>query len=220
MGVLRLYAIAIDEVRSMVGARPEDAERLRTQAQAALAPPTPGPDQRHGLLGKLGPIFRRVPGTPVLDPGEPSMHDYEVLITGGYVPAERVGATWRAQERLVRENCWGTLRLDLTAAQLDDLDFALARGQVSAAYGLRHLLNSSASLSLLPVRGLWVGYHRHDTALAMGDAYRAALAAIPTEEQRELVTTLVDWLDGFPHWAPVAAQLGRPAPDLIGFWSE
>ena len=218
MGVLRLYAIGIDEVRGMFGAPPEDAERLRLQAQAALTPPKT--EQRVSLLSKLGPIFKRVPGTPVLDPDEPSLHDVEVLISGGYVPAERVPATWRALETLVRENSWGSTRLWLRAEQLDDLDFALARGQVSSAYGLRHLLNTSAQLSLLPVRGSCVGSHRYDTARAMADAYRAAIEQMPDGEQRELVGSLASWLEGFPHWAPVAESLGRPWPDLIGFWNS
>ena len=47
------------------------------------------------------------------------------------------------------------------------LDFALARGGVSAAVGLRHLLTSVTSINLLPVSGLTVGWHPHDKALAM-----------------------------------------------------
>ena len=90
---------------------------------------------------------------------------------------------------------------------------------MSAAYGLRHLLNTPASLSLLGIHGLSVGYHRYEVAVTMADAYRAALAAIGTDAQRELVESLVSWLDGFPHWAPVARSLQRPEPDLLGFWS-
>lgn len=218
MGVLRLYAIGIDEVRGMFGASPEDAERLRLQAQVALA--TPKIEQhRNGLLSKLGPIFKKVPGTPVLDPDEPSVHDVEMLIAGAYVPAERVPATWRAWETLIRENCWGSTRLWLSGEQLDDLDFALARGQVSSAYGLHHLLDTSAQLSLVPTRGTFVGYHRYDIAVAMADAYRTATEQMPSPDQKETVSTLVSWLGGFPHWAPVAESLGRPWPDLLGFWN-
>lgn len=218
MGVLRLYAIGIDEVRDMFGAPPEVAERLRLQAQAALTP-AKAEQQRAGLLGKLGPIFKRVPGTPVLDPDEPSRHDVEVLIDGGYVPADRVPATWRAWETLVAENCWGSTRLGLDGKRVDDLDFALARGQVSSAYGLRHLLNTSAQLSLLPVQGSYVGVHRFEIAVAMADAYRTAAEELDEAEQRDVVQALANWLEGFGHWGPVAESLGRPWPDLIGFWS-
>ena len=30
---------------------------------------------------------------------------------------------------------------------------------------------------------------------------------------------LASWLDGFVPWAQVAASMGRPVPDLIGFWA-
>ena len=110
--------------------------------------------------------------------------------------------------------------MPLTSQALDDLDFALARGGVSAAVGLRHLLNNKTSLNLIPVTGLTVGWHRHETALAMAEAYRAALPELKTDEQREMSTALAAWLDGFAPWAQVAAQLGRPVPDLVGFWAN
>jgi hypothetical protein len=53
----------------------------------------------------------------------------------------------------------------------------------------------------------------------MAEAYRAAMPQIKTDEQRELVSELVSWLDGFIPWSRVAVGLGRPVPDLIGFWA-
>ena len=35
-----------------------------------------------------------------------------------------------------------------------------------------------------------------------------------------MVSALTVWLDGFVPWAQVAASLGRPVPDLIGFWAH
>jgi hypothetical protein len=109
--------------------------------------------------------------------------------------------------------------MSLTAQSLDDLDFALARGGVSASVGLRHLLNSTMSLNLVPVQGLTVGWHPHDKAVAMAAAYRSAIQDIKTEEQREMIKSLTTWLDGFVPWAQVAASLGRQVPDLVGFWA-
>ena len=109
--------------------------------------------------------------------------------------------------------------MGLSTQALDDLDFALARGGVSAAAGLRHLLNSATGLTLLPVQGLTVGWHRYDQALAMAGAYRTAIREIKTPEQQEMIGGLVSWLDGFVHWAHVAASLHRPPPDLVGFWA-
>jgi hypothetical protein len=218
MGELRLYAIGIEEMRGMLGAPPHQVEQLRQLATVAFAPPRE--ENRSGLLGKLGPIFRRVPATPVISPTQPEPRDVEVLLAGAYVPPERVGATWRVLETLVQGLAWGSTRLSLDAQQLDDLDFALARGGVSAAVGLRHLLSSTTSVNLIPVQGLTVGWHPHEKALAMAGAYRSALPQIKTDEQREMVNSLATWLDGFVHWSTVAVALGRPVPDLVGFWAH
>jgi hypothetical protein len=217
MGELRLYAIGIDEVRGMFGASPGVAAHLREVARRAFAPPNV--EDRGGLLSKLGPIFKRVPATPVISPTQPEPHDVEVLLAGAYVPPDRTGATWRLLETLVQGIAWGSTRMALAAHQLDDLDFALARGGVSASVGLRHLLNSTLSLNLVPVQGLTVGWHPYQKAVAMSAAYRSAMPGIKTDEQREMINSLTIWLDGFVPWAQVAASLGRPVPDLVGFWA-
>ncbi|HVD81310.1 MAG TPA: hypothetical protein VNB87_12325 [Propionibacteriaceae bacterium] len=218
MGELRLYAVGIDEVRGMFGASPQVAEHLREVARRAFAPPAV--EARSGLLSKLGPIFKRVPATPVISPTQPEPHDVEVLLAGAYVPPDRTGATWRLLETLVQGIAWGSTRMSLTPQSLDDLDFALARGGVSASVGLHHLLNSTMSLNLIPVQGLTVGWHPHHKALAMAAAYRSAIQDIKTKEQREMIKSLTSWLDGFLPWAQVAASLGRPVPDLVGFWAS
>lgn len=216
MGELRLYAIGIDEVRDMFGAPTGLAERLREQAQIALAPPQ---DPHHGgLLSRLGPIFRRPPGTPVLDPDDPLPADLDRILAGGYIPAERSAATWRLWELLIKENSWGCTGLTLTGEQLDGLDFALARGGVHAAAGLRHLLTSPTQLPLVPPHGLMVGYHTGDQAIWMAESYHQAIGEIESEEHQDLVRRIANWLDGFAHWADVAPTAARPIPDLIGFW--
>lgn len=217
MGELRLYAVGMDEVRGIFGASSPTADHLRELAQHALTPA--GDSQRSGVRGRLGPLFRRVPATPVISPTQPEPRDVDVLLSGAYVPSERMGATWRLLETLVSGIAWGSTRMSLTAQGLDDLDFALARGGVSAAVGLRHLLTSTTSLNLIPVQGLSVGWHPYEKALAMAGAYRSAMPQIKTDEQRDLVNSLATWLDGFIPWAQVASSLGRPIPDLVGFWA-
>ncbi len=217
MGELRLYAVGMSEVRGIFGASASTADHLRELAQRAL---TPAADrQPSGLLSRLGPLFKRVPASPVISPTQPEPHDVDVLLNGAYVPPERMGATWRLLETLVSGIAWGSTRTSLTAQALDDLDFALARGGVSASVGLRHLLSSTTSVNLIPVQGLSVGWHPHEKALAMAGAYRSAMPQIKTDEQRDLVNSLATWLDGFIPWAQVASSLGRPVPDLVGFWA-
>lgn len=218
MGELRLYAVGMDEVRGIIGASPATAERLREIAHRCLAPAAE--PARSGLLGRLGPLFKRVPATPVISPTQPEPADVDALLAGAYIPPERMGATWRLLEVLVSGIAWGSTRVGLDRQALDDLDFALARGGVSSAVGLRHLLNTTTSLNLIPVQGLTVGWHPHEKALAMAGVYRSALPQIKTEEQRDLVNALATWLDGFIPWAQVASSLGRPVPDLIGFWAQ
>jgi len=53
----------------------------------------------------------------------------------------------------------------------------------------------------------------------MAAAYRSAMPGIKSDEQREMINSLTIWLDGFAPWAQVAASLGRPVPDLVGFWA-
>lgn len=219
MGELRLYAIGMDEVLGMFGAPALERERLRGVATHAWAPQQEA-GRSGGLLTKLGPMFRRAPDAPVLSPTQPVPQDVEVLLAGAHVPPERTGATWRVLETLVQGTAWASTRMDLSPEALDDLDFALARGGVSAAAGLRHLLSCSTDLRLVPVSGLTVGWHRYETALAMAGAYRAALPQVRTREQQETVGGLVGWLDGFVPWAQQAAAQDRPAPDLVGFWAH
>lgn len=218
MGELRLYAIGIDELRGMVGADAASAAHLRELAHRALAPEPVGA-RSGGLLSRLGPIFRRVPASPVVSPTDPEPHDVEVLLAGAYVPPERAGATWRVLETMVQGMAWGSTKLELSTVEMDDLDFALARGGVSAAVGLRHLLNSTTSVGLLPVSGLTVGWHPYQKALMMASAYRSAMTELKTTAQQEMIAALVVWLDGFVPWSEVAARLGRPQPDLVGFYA-
>jgi hypothetical protein len=219
MGELRLYAVGIDEVRDMFGAGPQEQERLRRIASQLLAP-APAIAGRGGLLTKLGPIFKRPPGAPVVSPTQPVPQDLDLLLAGAYVPPDRLGATWRLLETLVQGSAWGSTLMTLTPESLDELDFALASGGVSAAVGLRHLLSSPTSVPLLPVHGLTVGWHPHDKALAMAGAYRSALPQVQTREQAELVAALVSWLDGFRGWAQEAVRVHRRVPDLVGFWAN
>jgi hypothetical protein len=155
-----------------------------------------------------------------VSPTQPVPQDLETLLAGGYVAPERTGATWRVLEILVQGCAWGSTLMSLTPQSLDELDFALARGGVTSAVGLRHLLSSTTSLNLLPVSGLTVGWHPHAKALAMAAAYRAAMPEVKTPEQREVVTALVGWMDSFPGWAEAAVAAGRPVPDLLGFWAN
>lgn len=215
---LRLYALGIEELRGLYGAPPGRAEEFREAAARAFAPrPERAPA---GLLSRLGPIFKRPPAAPVLSPTQPTRADVDTLLTGTYLPPERMGATWRVVEALAQHLAWGSARLTLTPQLMDEIDFALVRGGAPAALGLRHLLQSGTGMNLLAVQGLTVGWHPHDRARVLAQAYRTAASELEDDDQRAAVSALVEWLDGFGSWTAQAAAVGRPRPDLVGFWAS
>lgn len=218
MAEMRLYAIGIDEAHDLHGADPADHAQLRSILATAFAPPQQA--TAPGLLGKLGPLLKRDPYAPVVRPGDPTRADVDAFLAGDSFDPSRIAVGWRLLETLVAAKAWGSIRLSIGPDEVDDIDFALSRGGVAAAVGLRHLFTSTTELNLLPVRGLTVGWHDHGRAVLMGEGYRTALGAFKSAEQQELVAGLVTWLDGFPHWAEVAVSLGRPVPDLLGFWVD
>lgn len=215
MGAVRLYAIGLDEVRDMVGATPDDAERLRQVARERLRPQEPAP-RRGGLLTRIGPLFGRDPWARVVSDDEPTPDDVEVLLTGRHVAPERAAATWRVLETLVAATAWGRCDAELTSGQVRALDFALVRSGAHSEIGLERLLHSDARLGLMPPPGLVVGAYTFPQAVAMADAY--AGAELDQESDRDLATHLGHFLNGFPAWQRVAAELGRPRPDLLTFW--
>lgn len=107
MGELRAYALAVAELRGLMGATGGRAEEVRALAREAYAPPA-GPRAVHDLIG---PLYRRVPGTPVLRVDDPGPEDLDVLLAGTPVAPVRAAATWRLVEALVAGLAWSATRL-------------------------------------------------------------------------------------------------------------
>lgn len=210
MGTVRLFAIAIDEVRDIFGAEESMAARLRTIAADRFSPTAPAPP---GLLGKLGPLFRRAPEAPVVRPGVPSGSDVEALLSGGYVAPARLSAAWLLLETWLSELAWGSLGRDVDEARVNDFDFDLARAGVPTRYGLRSLLSTSLGLALSPPPGLSSGWVSGPHVAAMTLAWRDALPEL--KDHRDSATTLLDWLDQFGSWTAAARAAERQPPDLI-----
>ncbi|GAA3572623.1 hypothetical protein GCM10022197_31730 [Microlunatus spumicola] len=101
----RAYALAVPELRGLVGATGTLAARVRALAERAYAPPAPQ------VRDRLGPIHRRVPGTPVVRPDDPDAADLELLLAGGPVPPDRAAATWRLVETAVAGLAWSSTAL-------------------------------------------------------------------------------------------------------------
>jgi hypothetical protein len=215
MGSLRLYAIAIDEVREIFGAPEATATALRAiaahrfPAAAGTAP---------GLLAKLGPVFRKAPDAPVLRPGVPSGSDVETLLAGRYVPPHRLSACWALFEAFVEAMAWGSTSQSVGEAELNDFDFDLSRAAVPSRYGLRQLLRADLGISMLRPPGLAAGFAHADHVTAMAATWRTGLPLLEPGNQ-PIANSLLAWFDQYPGWSAQASGGGRPAPDLVAFLS-
>ena len=213
MGSLRLYAIAIDEVREIFGAPESTATALRAIAAHRFpAAPATAP----GLLAKLGPVFRRAPDAPVVRAGVPSGSDVDTLLAGRYVPPHRLSACWALLEAFVEAMAWGSISEPVGEVELDQFDFDLARAAVPSRYGLRQLLRADLSIPMLASPGLAAGFAHSDHVAAMAAAWRASLPLLEPGHQ-PVATSLLAWFDHFPGWAAQASGTSRPAPDLVAF---
>lgn len=213
MGSLRLYAIAIDEVREIFGAPEETATALRAIA-AHRFPSTPASSP--GRLAKLGPVFRRAPGAPVQRPGVPSGPDVDTLLAGRYVPPHRLSAGWTLLETWVDAMAWGSTAEDASETELNEFDFDLSRSAVPSRYGLRQLLRSDLGIAMLPCPGVAAGFAHADHVAAMAQAWRTALPAL-SQVSRPMATSLLAWFDNYPQWRASAPARHRPTPDLVAF---
>lgn len=207
-----MTAISIDEVRDIFGASPEFAERLRALATEHFAPPV---ERRRGFIAGL---FRR---DPIVEtrPDRPTMTDLENLLAGRYVAPERTTASWVLLDGWLQRLGWGQLELPLFPAELNDLEFDLARSGLSSQFAIRKLLAGEAQLPLRAPAGVRVGYAKFAHVVATRDALHEVLPRL-TEANRERLGQLIAFLDGFDSWEQVAANSGRPRPDLLGQWAE
>lgn len=212
MGSLRLYAIAIDEVRDIFCAPEETAAALRAIAADRFAPPRRA--VAPGLLGKLGPVFRRPADAPVVRPGVPSGSDVDLVLTGRYVPPHRLGACWTLLEAWVDAMAWSSVGHDFTESALNEFDFDLARAAVPARFGLRALLTTDLRIAMVPAPGLAAGFVTLEHVLAMAAAWRPAIDQLEVAN-RPVARTLLAWLDTFPGLAERAPEQHREPPDLV-----
>lgn len=219
MGELHLYAIGIDEVRDIVGANPTLREKLLPLAEQAFAPPAESPPPT-GLLGKLGPLFRRPVGAVVVDEGRPCPEDFERLVAGQWIPPERLSPTWRLFEALVAARSWGTTRFDVDEAFVSQLDFDLTRAGSPSAFGLASFLHSGARIGLTTMTGLKLCYWVNGHASSADEAYAEVVEELEPGRNRDAVRVLINWFNDFTPWGEQATAADRPPPDLLGFWYQ
>jgi hypothetical protein len=214
MSTLQLWAIGIDEVRGIFSADPDNADRLRNAAVERFGAST----QSHpGLLGKLGPLFRGTPDPMAPRPGAPTPQDIDDLIAGRFIPPDRLLPAWTLLEFWIGQLALGSAKLELTEAEINELDFALAKAQVPSWYGLSDLFKANLGISLTRCAGLADGFVRGDHAQAMCTAWTAGLDELEPA-QKKLATQIVEFLNGYSEWKTQALTAGRLEPDLVAIF--
>lgn len=126
-----LYAISIDDVRDMFGADKQLAAELTQAARAAF------PQPKHHRRGFL-PLRRRGPELTV-DPTRPTQSDLTALLAGGYIPPERMAASWRLFHALLTHRAAAHARVEASAEEFDAAEFDLSCKGLDSFYSLRRL---------------------------------------------------------------------------------
>ncbi|WP_420174236.1 hypothetical protein [Luteococcus sp. OSA5] len=212
MGDLRMYAISINEVRDMFGATPQVAGQLRKIASETFR--VEPPERSPGMLGLLGPLWRRSPEAPVVPHDTPLPSDIETVLAGRFVAPERLEVCWRLVDVWLSARCLGEHRMQRTAQQVDQLEFELTRAGLPSQFGIGKLMALDAQLPLRPRPGMKVGYCKHAHVIASARALQAVLPEV-LPHSRERAEALWAFLDGFQAWGEAARTSGRPLPDLF-----
>ncbi len=211
MGTLWLSAVAIEEVRAIFGAPEPEAEALRALAAEHFGPPA---GRQPGLLGKLGPVFRRPADAPVVRPDTPVREDCDRLLRGEYVPPHRLAASWRLLRVWIAARAWSTHTTDVDEHALNATEFDLARAGVPARHSVRALMVRDLETGMFPAPGMAAGYCTGDQAVAAAASWAAVRSELePATAQ--WIGDLLGWLEEFPQWTTSAAAAHRRPPDLI-----
>ncbi|GAB2588749.1 hypothetical protein [Microlunatus antarcticus] len=104
MAGLRAYALGVAELRAVVGATGPAAERLRAIAAQAFPPG----GAASAVPDRLGPIYRRVPGAPVVRPEDPTRRDLDALLAGTPILPRRAAPVWRLVEAFAAGLAWSS----------------------------------------------------------------------------------------------------------------
>lgn len=199
MRLVRLFAIRIDEVRDIFGAEPALASRLRKNAAASFPPPK---KQSRGLLDLLGPLTRH-PASQRIAADLPLNSDVDALLAGGYLPPERLHAGWKLLLAWLTELSVAQSQLEL--ADLDAVEFDLARCGLASEFSLRKLAERELGIPLRPLPEQLVGYTKELHVAETHSALTAVNSQELAEPTRQVLATLL----------PILATASQHQTDLV-----
>lgn len=186
---LRLFAVGIDTVRDIFGADEKLAERLRAVLTREFAPTNP---KAPGLLGKLGPLFKRAPETEV-NAALPLPADADALLSGGYIKPDRLAQCWEVMLIWLAELSAG--HVDVSFEDADALEFDLARSGLSSEFSLRRLAERELGIPLRPLPRQVVGYSRNLHAQETHTALKRVLRESGDSLQAETLAVVQPLMD-------------------------
>ncbi|MDO5678264.1 MAG: hypothetical protein Q4G35_12240 [Propionibacteriaceae bacterium] len=166
---LVVYAISIDDVRDIFRAPPQLAERLR--AVAAERMPAPARPRRSWFA----PLMRRDPATEV-DPARPSRVDIDTMLTGAYIPPDRLEQSWQLLTVWLEELSAARCTIPWDRDAFDRVEWDLARAELNSDYSLRSLADRPLAIPLRPQPDQVVGYAKRVHAVEALEEYRRVLA--------------------------------------------
>ncbi|MCG6568629.1 hypothetical protein [Tessaracoccus sp. ZS01] len=186
---LVVYAISIDEVRDIFRAPVPLAERLRAVAAERFA--APQPSRRHWF----GPLMRRDPANEV-DPSLPQRTDVDALLTGAYIPPDRMAPSWHLFQAWLDELSAARRDIPWDAETFDRVEWDLARGGLNSDYSLRSLADRQLAVPLRPLPGQVVGYAKRVHAVEALEDYRRVLTNPElSDEARSWLQPVVEVLE-------------------------
>ncbi len=208
-----MYALDIDLVRDIFAGQPDLLELLRQHA------PNPPQDSKRKKWWLPWSRPKLEPSTA--DNPEPTFEDSENLLAGRYIAPDRLVPSWKLALTWFEVLAPAVL-VTSTIEHLNVIEFALARAGLSAEFSLRNLCALDPQVPLSPAPGMTFGYSKHGFVVTAASELRKAFDACTQNEPDEMLTqdwnivsAIVDFLDGFQDLGQDADKEDQKKPDLI-----
>lgn len=142
-----------------------------------------------------------------VDPSLPNRQDVDALLAGGYIPPERMAASWTLLVEWLEDLASAHRAIEWNPQAFERIEWDLARAGLASDYSLRRLAERALGSPLRVLEGQVVGYAKHVHAVETLTALNQARSSGELEpETAEFIAPIVDVLE-------VAA--GQDALDVV-----